>query len=166
MNTVIDNKYVIVNEGELRTDVLAYCRANGLVMSKQCVLNGLNDSVFSNMRTAYARNRDAIDRVYNVTDVISVGRVQKAYYNDLLRIFNLKDKYILPVRELTDTSSTTSSISSKANDSEIAEQLKNIELSINRLGNVMMQILEKMPKQTVSNTLHIPDEKPTAKIKK
>lgn len=134
---------VIVDEARLRNDVLAYCHANGLVMSKQCVLNGLNDSVFSNMRTSYARYKDDVDKVFDTTNYISIGRVQTEFYNKMLEIFHLKDEYKIPRYGVS--KDTKKSVTEDSSD--IAEQLKNIEMSINRLGNVMMQILEKMPKQ-------------------
>ena len=150
-------KYIIVDEGRLRTDGLTYCHANGLVMSKTCVLNGLNDSVFSNMRTSYARYKIEVDNTYDTTNITSIGRVQIDYYNKLLDLFHLTDIYRVS-RYGTPTDNTVKNDKiTTVDNSEIVEQLKNIELSINRLGNVMMQILEKMPKQT---------EKPVAILKK
>lgn len=150
-------KYIIVDEGRLRTDVLTYCHANGLVMSKTCVLNGLNDSIFSNMRTSYARYKIEVDNAYDTTNITSIGRVQVDYYNKLLNLFHLADIYRVP-RYGTPTDNTVRSDKiTTVDNSDITEQLKNIEMSINRLGNVMMQILEKMPKHT---------EKPVAILKK
>ena len=168
MNVGLNSNYVIVNENKLRSDAMAYCRAHGLVMTKQMILNGLNDSLFSNMRTNYVRNKESIDKFFVTDKCISVGRILEGYYTRMLAIFKLKDEYQIPARKDYDDEPVKEDISvKKDNDnSEIAEQLKNIELSINRLGNVMMQILEKMPKQTVSNALHIPDEKPRATVKK
>lgn len=150
-------KYIIVDEGRLRTDVLTYCHANGLVMSKTCVLNGLNDSIFSNMRTSYARYKIEVDKAYDLTGVTSVGRVQMNYYNELLELFHLTDIYKIPSKREVAKLGAVQKPTAVVDNSDIAEQLKNIELSINRLGNVMMQILEKMPKQT---------EKPIAILKK
>ena len=168
MNVGLNSNYVIVDETKLRNDAMAYCRAHGLVMTKQMILNGLNDSLFSNMRSNYVRNKEYIDKFFATDNCISVGRVLEGYYTRMLAIFKLKDEYQIPARKDYDDEPVKEDISvKKDNDnSEIVEQLKNIELSINRLGNVMMQILEKMPKQTVSNTLHLSDEKPVAKIKK
>jgi len=149
---------VIVDEARLRSDVLAYCHANGLVMSKQCVLNGMNDSVFSNMRTSYVRYKEEVDKVFDTTEYISVGRVTVDFYDKILEIFHLKDIYKVP-RYGTPTDNTVKNDETTiANNSEIAEQLKNIELSINRLGNVMMQILEKMPKQSERPVAVLPRE--------
>lgn len=158
-------RYVVVDENRLRSNAMAYCRAHGLVMTKQLVLNGLNDSLFSNMRSNYMRNKTELDAEYNTDDYMSVGRMQIDYYNSMLEVFHLKDEYRVPVRDKSNTTKANVS-STTTNNSDIAEQLKNIEFSINRLGNVMMQILEKMPKQTVSNTIHTPADKPIAVVKK
>lgn len=142
--------YIAVNEGRLKDDVLGYCSANGFVMTKQLLLGGLNDSTFSNMRNNYLRNKADVDEAYDICGVHSVGRLEEFRYKKILEIFCLKDKYRLPLYGTPTDNTVQNDKITTVDNSEIAEQLKNIELSINRLGNVVMQIMERMPKQTLA----------------
>lgn len=152
----IGKNYVTVDLQKLRKDTLAYCQSHGLVMSRQLILNGISDSLFSNAKNTYLRNMQYIDSEYCIDGIDTVGRIQQIYYDAVLKLFELKDVYKIPLRSAVSANKKTVVVMNDK-DADIVEQLKDIEMAINRLGNVMMQILEKMPKQTTI-------EKPIAKL--
>lgn len=121
-------------------------------MSKQLLLNGISDSLFSNAKNTYLRNKSFIDTICITENTIQPGHIQKSYYEQVLVLFGLKDIYRLPMRGEKVVTPTVVAPS----NAEIAEQLKQMDTSIRMIGNVLMQILEKMPAKSI--------EKPIAKL--
>ena len=162
--------YVPINCTNFRADcVKAHAKLNtDKALSYLLMEHGVCDSVFSNTYRNYlsTKNKDWIDKHYVTEDIERPGYMQESVYNNILEVLKMRDTYRLVKRSDNAKSSNQVVTAPTVDNSNIAEQLKNIEMSINRLGNVMMQILEKMPKQTVSNTIHMPADKPIAVVKK
>ena len=144
--------YVTVDLNRMRGDILTSCRNKGLVMSKQLLLNGISDSLFSNDKNTYLRNKAFIDKICITENVSQPGHMQKSYYEQVLVLFDLKDTYRLSMKGEKVVASTVVAPS----NAEIVEQLKQMDTSIRMIGNVLMQILEKMPAKTI--------ERPIAKL--
>ena len=159
--------YVAVNCTKFRADCFKSSAKlfSGKAVSYILLDNGITDSLFSNTYRNYLslKNKDWVDENFVTEGIERCGYIQEIVYKKVLETFKLNDVYRLPKRENAGNDNVTPvSVPTvvKVDNTEIAEQLKNIEMSINRLGNVMMQILEKMPKNTAVTT----DNKPMAKI--
>ena len=154
--------YIPVNCTNFRADcVKAHAKLNTTkALSYLLMEHGVCDSVFSNTYRNYlsTKNKDWIDKHYVTEGIERPGYIQESVYITILEVLKMRDTYRL-IKRSGDVKSPNPVVVTPptVDNSDIAEQLKNIEMSINRLGNVMMQILEKMPKQT---------EKPIAILKK
>jgi hypothetical protein len=112
---------------------------------------GLCDSTFNNARHNYNRparngrsNKEIVDSLYNTENVVGIGIIRKAAYMHLINMFNLSDIYQL--KEKTEEQEEVKPELPTNNKDDVIAKLDEILVAINRLGNLEMQILEKMNK--------------------
>ena len=140
--------FIGINLGKLQEDVKSVCRATGVVMSRQLIINGLNDSVLSNSRYNYDKHVNEIKSIYNTSGIIDIGRIDENRYLDVLKVFNLKDKYRLPMcsneNDYVPTPNNNASNDAVVNQlAEIKSELKDINSAIDNLAYVLLQIVER-----------------------
>lgn len=112
---------------------------------------GLSDSTFNNARHNYNRparngksNKKIVDTLYNTKGIVEAGVMRKSTYMHLLNMFNLSDIYQL--KEKTEEQEEVKPELPTNNNDDVIAKLDEILVAINRLGNLEMQILEKMNK--------------------
>lgn len=158
--------YVPINCKDFRTDCFRAHSKLGTEKALTYILmeNGICDSVFSNTYRNYLspKNKNWIDKNYMTDGLERPGYLQESVYTKIIEIFKMQDKYRL-VKRSEYTAPKINAVPLNTNDtsiSDIANQLKEINVSINRLGNVMMQILEKMPAKTIDRPVaKLPEKK-------
>ncbi len=130
VKNVAKMEYIIVDTKKLQKDVIEYCRSNGLVMTRQLVINGLCDSVFSNMRTNWEKHKDIEAKKYDVTNITVVGRLREDFYESILNIFKLKDIYRAPNNKIPVVEEEKAT---NTNNDEILAKLDEILVTLNKL---------------------------------
>lgn len=147
---MIRKNYVVLNATDLKADVFKQCEMKKIPFSKTMVLNDVNDSVLSNMYRNYLTNQVHIDTVFDTDGISRVGYIEGKVYDKIVKAFDLKDKYRLPMRsEIGEPEEVQSSVSVdtdiKSALAELNKTMQELLIAVRQIGNLNMQILEKMP---------------------
>ena len=136
----MNNTYLVFNNTLMNEDAKAEVKRRKSSLAMELAINGMCDSVFSNAFRNYLRNKSEIDMKYAIpTDVPRIGFIEVAVYEKMLKCFDLKDKYRIPMKglETVKVEEPTSAISS--------EELKTLNNNIIMLTKAIMVLADKMP---------------------
>ena len=168
---MLAKNYLVVDIERMRSDARAshVKMDTGLSFSKFIEHNGLTDSVFNNAKHNYDRparengryNKAEIDADY-VTDssnIVGVGYIRKDTYYFLIKIFELDDIYLIPKRakyKVVEDKEQKVTTVVRNDNTEILAKLDEVIVTLNRIGNLQMQILEKLPTRPIAK---LPEKK-------
>ena len=164
---MLAKNYLVIDNEKMRSDARMHYAKMGaeLSFSKFLESNGLCESTFNNATNNYARrerkdcktyNKAEIDAIYETDNplIVGVGYMRRDTYFFLLRIFNLEDIYKIPKRtevqneeEITKDTVKTDELAEVKNQLiELNQTVAQLNLAIRQIGNITIQMLEKMDK--------------------
>lgn len=146
---MIRKNYVVLNATNFKADAFKQCETKKISFGKTMVLNDVNDSIMSNMYRNYLTNQVHIDAVFNTDGIPRVGYIEGRVYDKVVEVLGLEDKYKLPMRSEDKVDEKKSNVSKdtdiKADLDELNKMMKELLITVRQIGNLNMQILEKMP---------------------
>ena len=156
-NYIPKRVYIAVDMGRIKEDAKSICkRQHKTSLSRELVIGGISDSVFSNAIWNYEFHKEEIDGEYAIPDsVVAVGRIDESRYLKLLDIFKMHDKYRLPaIGEVVEEAEEVIEVKPDNNTliealADMKAEIKNINLAIDNLAYAVLQIAEKMPMSRV-----------------